>query len=303
MEQLSRAVTQAYFPHELTAIGGREVSSSQVTLDTLDLGPVLVGHVGWGVDVQVDCDYPNAYEINIPLRGHLESRGRHGTITSAAGQATVFRANTPTLISKWEANCVVIGVKFDSSWLDREAERVLGRDVARVGAILPDRLELDHGTASEWRRLVSSLAGQLCEPGVFSSLPTVRQQLAGALADAFLLASCPESGTAPVPRPRAISKIVDTIHDDPARPWTVGQMAVLGGMSARRLQEAFRRWLGCAPLDYLIQVRLQRAHSDLANDPTETISNIAARWGFSSASRFAAAYRKRYGNSPSQHRS
>lgn len=300
-DQVSRAVANAYFPHELTLLGSGHPSQS--TLQTLDLGPVLIGYVGWGDDVQVACDYPNAYEINMPLSGHLESRGRHGTVTSVPGQATIFRADTPSLISHWDASCTVLGVKFDSDWLDHEAERVLDRDVVRVGGLVPDQLELNSDTTRDWRQLVSSLAAHLCEPGMFSSLPTVREQLAGALAAGFLTASCPDNSASSLPRPRAISSVVDALHDDPARSWTAGHMAMLSGMSVRRLQEGFRHWIGCTPMDYLERVRLARADADLADDPRATVSDIAARWGFSSASRFAVAYRRRYGCSPSQRRS
>ncbi|WP_225955707.1 helix-turn-helix domain-containing protein [Amycolatopsis lexingtonensis] len=47
---------------------------------------------------------------------------------------------------------------------------------------------------------------------------------------------------------------------------------------------------------------MQRAHADLRARPELSVSEIAARWGFSSASRFAAAFRRRYGHPPSQAR-
>ncbi|MFP5070229.1 helix-turn-helix domain-containing protein [Pseudonocardia nantongensis] len=39
--------------------------------------------------------------------------------------------------------------------------------------------------------------------------------------------------------------------------------------------------------------------ADIEGDTGLSVSEIAARWGFSSASRFAAAYRRRYGHPPS----
>jgi AraC-like DNA-binding protein len=301
-EQVSKTAAKAYrLPHKLTPLG--KVTVPRPTLRTLDLGPVLIGCVGWGADVQVDCAYPNAYEINMPLSGRLQSRGRHGFVTSASGQATIFRPNTPSLIKHWDGSCTVIGVRFDSSWLDREAERVLDHNVVALGSLMPDQLQLDRGTAREWRQLINSLAAHLCEPDMFSSLPKVREQLAGAVAAGFLTASCPDNGRSSPPGPRAISRVIDALHDDPAHRWTVGQMAVFGGMSVRRLQEGFHHWIGCTPMAYLERVRLRRADADLAADRSVTVSDIAARWGFSSASRFAAAYRRRYGCSPSRRRS
>jgi len=170
----SRVVAEAYFPHELRLVGG--VHEPRLTLRTLDLGPVMIGQVGWGADVAIDCDYPGAYEVNLPITGHLESRGRHGPITSVAGQGTVFRADAPSLISHWDATCTVLGVKFDSAWFDVEAERLLGTDRVGVRELLPDQLRLDEGRGRAWRQLVTSLATNLHDPHLFADSDLVRQQ-------------------------------------------------------------------------------------------------------------------------------
>jgi AraC-like DNA-binding protein len=298
--QASREVAEAYFPHELRPLsGGRD---PRLTLRTLDLGPVLIGHVGWGADVRIECDYPGAYEVNLPLTGHLESRGRHGLVTSVSGLGTIFRADTPSLISHWDATCTVLGVKFDSAWLDREAEKVLGDDRVTLRGGLPDQLDLTEGKGRAWRQLVASMVAHLHDPGLFGDHDPVRDQLAGAVAASFLMAGCPEAGSGSPPRPRAIARVVDQLHDDPARAWTVGDMAAVAGTSVRRLQEGFQRSLGCSPREYLLQIRLRRANADLTGDPASTISEVAARWGFSSASRFAAAYRRHYGITPAEAR-
>ncbi len=47
-------------------------------------------------------------------------------------------------------------------------------------------------------------------------------------------------------------------------------------------------------MQYLRQVRLDRAHDDLAQG-TGSVSDVASYWGFSNPSRFARAYRDRFG--------
>jgi AraC-like DNA-binding protein len=296
-ERVSKSVAEAYFPHELTVPGGQ--TESRLVLETVDLGPALVGHVGWGADVQVECAYPGAYEINVPLTGHLVSRGRHGSITSVPGQATVFRADTLSRITHWDATCTVLGVKFDSTWLDREAEHVLGTGLGRASAVVPEQLDLQSGSARSWRQLVGGLASHLREPDLFVGLPVVQEQLAGALSAGFLLAAYPHAGRGPAARPRAVARVVDAVRADPSRAWTVADMAALSGTGVRRLQEGFRDWMGCSPMEHLVDVRLQRARADLEGDRSLLIGEVAARWGFSSASRFAAAYQRRYGQAPS----
>jgi hypothetical protein len=213
---VSQSVADVYFPHELTPIGPG--SRPRLTLQTLDLGPVLLGYVGWGADIAIDCDYPGAYEVNIPLTGHFVSQTRRGSMTSVSGQAAVFRADSACRITHWDATCTVLGVKFDRTWLDLEAERVLGSDPVRVAGVLPDQLDLDRGGGEDWRRLVNSLASHLRRPSLFAGSPVVSEQLAGAVAAGFLLTSCPDLGTGSPARPRTVSRVVDAVRDDPARP-------------------------------------------------------------------------------------
>lgn len=295
--QASRVVAQAYFPHELRPVGGAH--EPRLTLRTLDLGPVLIGHVGWGADVAIECDYPSAYEVNMPITGHLASRGRFGEITSVVGQGTVFRADTPSLISHWDATCTVLGVKFDSDWLEVETERILGTDRVNTRAILPEQLSLERGRGRAWHHLITSLAANLHDPDLFADSELVRRQLAGAVAAGLMEMCCPDGGVTAAAQPRTIRRVVEALHDDPARAWTAADMATLAGTSVRRLQEGFQQWLGCAPSRYLLDIRLQRAHADLTTDPALSVGDVAARWGFSSASRFAAAHRRKYGTAPS----
>ncbi|MFD0385941.1 helix-turn-helix transcriptional regulator [Streptomyces stramineus] len=74
-------------------------------------------------------------------------------------------------------------------------------------------------------------------------------------------------------------------------------------MQPRALQEAFRRHLGTTPLGYLREVRLGRAHRDLAvgrGNAAVTVAQVAYRWGFGNLGRFAASYQQRYGHAPSR---
>lgn len=105
-EDVSRVVADVYFPHELTVLSGAD--RPELQLSSLDFGPVTIGRITWGVDVAIDCEYPGAYEINIPLTGTLESRGDGGAVSSGPGQASVFSADTPNRITRWDATCSVL---------------------------------------------------------------------------------------------------------------------------------------------------------------------------------------------------
>ncbi|MDG4800350.1 helix-turn-helix domain-containing protein [Micromonospora sp. WMMD980] len=109
-----------------------------------------------------------------------------------------------------------------------------------------------------------------------------------------------------VPEPRrmappVIRRAQAYLEEHAAEPVAVAQVAAACGVGPRGLQAAFQRHVGHSPLTYLRQVRLARAHRDLAAaDPASgaTIAGIARRWGWTSPGRFAAAYRETYGRPP-----
>jgi transcriptional regulator GlxA family with amidase domain len=72
-------------------------------------------------------------------------------------------------------------------------------------------------------------------------------------------------------------------------------------VTPRAVQYMFSRHLGTTPLTYLRRVRLYHAHRDLAAaDPmTDTVTAIAARWGWAHPGRFSVIYKSTYGQSPS----
>lgn len=294
-DDASRVVADVYFPHRLTDLG--KVDRPELELVSADLGGVTIGRMSWGADVAIECDYPGAYEVNIPLSGRLESQGRSGAVVSEPGSATVFRADTPSLITRWDAECSVLGIKFDRDHLEREADRILGGPL-RSRLELPDRLDL-RGSAQEWHRLVASLSEQLAGPTRVLTNPLVSAQLGGAVTTAFVLAVTPVDEVSPAPRPGMVRRVLNALQEDPGRVWTAADMAEIAGTSVRRLQEAFSEYVGSSPSACLRDIRLDRAHADLAAGGI-TVADVAFRWGFGHPGRFAAAFRKRYGVTPTE---
>src|SRR5579872_4835253 len=62
--------------------------------------------------------------------------------------------------------------------------------------------------------------------------------------------------------PRHLRKAVERLKADPARAWTVGEIAACSGVAPRTLQRLFRRFLGCLPMRFLRDLRLDRARSE-----------------------------------------
>lgn len=102
------------------------------------------------------------------------------------------------------------------------------------------------------------------------------------------------------PLPRDVKKALDLLRSDLARPWRVADLARLCGVGRRTLEKHFRRFAGCAPLEFLQAERLERARQKLVRAPPGAgVTGIAVECGFGHLGRFSLAYRDRHGESPS----
>lgn len=74
------------------------------------------------------------------------------------------------------------------------------------------------------------------------------------------------------------------------------------GVSRRNLHYSFKAVMGISPGHFLRSVRLNAARRDIKRaDPTiPTLADIASRWGFWHPSHFAADYKRRFGELPSE---
>ena len=91
--------------------------------------------------------------------------------------------------------------------------------------------------------------------------------------------------------------MVEKIEREADRGFSLSDLARSAGVSARTLQYAFQERFEISPMQFLRQVRLDRAHDDLV-EGTGTVAEVAAYWGFTNLGRFARAYRQRFGESP-----
>lgn len=72
-------------------------------------------------------------------------------------------------------------------------------------------------------------------------------------------------------------------------------------MSRSAFAAAFKSQVGSAPLEYLIQWRMNLARDALRRD-TQSISELAFATGYESESAFSTAFRRVVGSSPKQYR-
>jgi AraC-like DNA-binding protein len=158
----------------------------------------------------------------------------------------------------------------------------------------------------QWQRTVT-LLGDVLENSEAAAQPLIRGSAARMLA-ATVLTTFPNTAIIdPTAQDRrdatstTLRRAIAFIEQHPHADISVADIAEAANVSIRAVQFAFRRQLDTTPMAYLRAVRLDRAHHDLlASDPShgDTVTGIAARWGFYSSSRFAVLYRRAYGVTP-----
>ena len=84
-------------------------------------------------------------------------------------------------------------------------------------------------------------------------------------------------------------------------PLSIAEIAEAAGCSVRALQIEFQRFRGTTPMRVLQQARLEQARTEMLRaGQTESLARIAAEYGFSSPTRFAQSFRRKYGVYPSK---
>ncbi|WP_051433320.1 AraC family transcriptional regulator [Promicromonospora kroppenstedtii] len=91
------------------------------------------------------------------------------------------------------------------------------------------------------------------------------------------------------------------MHSNVAHRWTVEELAGISHLSRSGFAKSFKRQVGLAPLEYLIQWRMSLARDALRRN-TQTISELAFAIGYESESAFSTAFRRVVGASPKQFR-
>jgi len=93
----------------------------------------------------------------------------------------------------------------------------------------------------------------------------------------------------------------DYMRDHAEEPLTIAEIADAVGVGPRALQAAFRATYDATPRQVLAEIRLEKARARLlAPEEEMTVTDVALASGFVHFGRFAAAYRERYGELPSE---
>jgi AraC-like DNA-binding protein len=268
------------------------------------LGPIRFDHV----TCRMDFDARVA-----PLGALYFGQLNTGSVSYASdgservlGPGAVFLAAQPdhpfsTRIRDTEGELAIM----EPSVLNQVADPAPSRRPAPIRLL--DYQPISDTAAAHWGRTYTYLRDDILANPLAIQQPLIAAA-AGRLLAATILASFPNTAlTNPTRVDRhdastaTLRRAIAFIEANADQDLCAADIAAAASVTIRAVQLAFRRHLDTTPMAYLRRVRLDGAHRQLRDaDPTcDTVTGIAARWGFASLSRFTAHYRATYRVVPS----
>jgi AraC-like DNA-binding protein len=117
------------------------------------------------------------------------------------------------------------------------------------------------------------------------------------------LASAPaiEHGWVAALHDQVLAPALAAMHAEPARHWSLAELAEVSRVSRSALDERFRQVLDRSPIRYLKEWRMHTA-GDLLRSTDFTVARIAREVGYDSEEAFSRAFKKHHGVPPSRWR-
>jgi AraC-like DNA-binding protein len=306
LDEARDAMQRTFLPLRLRPLEPLRSAGVDMRLNATQVGGLTVGYVRFGRDVHVDTAEAENYHVNLPVSGGTRSRsGRLDSVTSTPERAAVFMPGLPADID-WHGACGQFCLMLPRAVLQQELESMLDRPLTEPIVFAP-AMDVTSGAGRAWLDALRLIERQAGHGRGLLHHPLAAGHLEKLLVDALLLGQHhnytdllaePRSPAAPP----SVREAIELLRDRPEQPWTTAELARSVAVSVRSLQDGFARSIGVPPTRYLREVRLDRVHADLwsADPHTVTVSQVAGHWGFMYLGRFAAVYRKKFGESPSE---
>jgi len=100
---------------------------------------------------------------------------------------------------------------------------------------------------------------------------------------------------------KRVGAALHVMHAEPARSWTVEDLAREAGMSRSAFAERFRELVGEPPLEHLTAWRMYRATCHLRNS-ARPVADVAAMVGYGDDAAFNRAFKRAMGTTPAAYR-
>lgn len=303
LDEAREAVGRIFCPHELHTIGKAPFAARHHHVPG---ERVSLNYIEYGAKTQIapGC-LDQFYLVQIPVAGSAAIVNGSDRYTSDTTRAAVLNPHRETTMI-WEEGCRQLLLQISRRALHAHATANLGLSTDQP-ITFEGAMDLSQGPGARLLRLVHMLVAdaEVAQgPAPSHASPLLTHYMENTVMTGLLEAHRHTysdqlrrvtSSVIPGHVRRAQAYMLANLD----RPLDIDEIAAYAGVSARNLQIGFKRFLSTAPMVYLRNTRLQRAHEDLLQGRrSDSVTDIAERWGLTHLGRFSQYYKSRYGCSP-----
>lgn len=244
------------------------------------------------------------YLIQLPLRGHLETRIEGHSITCSPERAAIASPGGEKCQFLSSADSARIQLCITGDALTGQLAALLGEPPDAPLDFAP-AMDLATGYGRSLASYVLTAVADLEQPDS-ALLNPITISLFQQFIMTGLLLSHPHNYLEALRRrarriaPRDVKRAIDYIEAHLDSAVTLEAIVEASGVAGRTLLKHFRDTKGVSPMRYLCNARFEKVREVLARaQPGESVTTIAMSWGFSHLGRFSVEYRRRFGESPS----
>lgn len=302
VDELQLRASRVLSPHVIEVTTGK--FSQEGRLDAVSLGHLGIIRLGFGVDARVDPDcLETYYKISLALEGTASYQIGSTRFDMGPGAGQVI---SPNLRLKYNASHTYrqLSITIERKRLECFYATLRGEPVRHPIEFDP---KIDLGSSGKLiRDIIMSILSVDSLREQAQKYPVVAGDLEHLLISGLIASqksTYAEKATLLKPAsPYYVIKAEEYIRANLAEPITLCHLAGVAGVSQRSLFDGFRKYRNTSPIALLRELRLQRVREELIEPSTTrlTVTEVAASYGFTRLGSFAAEYRKRFGELPSE---
>jgi len=297
LEESQSLTSHIWSKHTSRVVGGGPFDS---TISRLPLGRSWLCHVDCLSPIHVSAEGSRAKIIvYLPLAGSIKLRVEGNILSAVPGGPVLIPAATPSEFRATPIRCILI--EIPTGKLQSELSG-LGWTGGRIPPMAWKPGEADSGNITGTMHFVlDQLGGGCCG----ERSPVFQRRLESLLVTCLAEAVAGRQGRRQTAQPKIGRITLDEMRKMIAASIRSncgnGEMAACAGITTRALQQQFLKHFHTTPTAYVQEQRLAEARKAL-RDPNNkmTVTRLASDLGFHHLGRFSTAYRKKFGEPPSE---
>lgn len=303
LDEVRRHIGSIIKSHELNVLSKRQLLD--VKVGWTDFDQLSFMYIQHGADVHI---YPGKLETIYLLQVPINANGQvriGSSIINLSNKMAYIVSPTHDFEMTFLKNCSHMILAINKLRLEKYLEQQLQRKLKVPLEFVP-KIEFLNHQSHELISLIIHLTKQLSYPVSCFHHPLISTQVESLLFSTMLVSLEHNFRNELVretvsPKPYYIKKAQAYIEENIEHILTPEDISRESGVSLRSIYAGFQTYLHSSPMAYIKSIKLDRIRKDLErHEPSETtVTDIALKYGISHFSNFAASYKKKFGELPS----